>query len=439
MRLQTRIALAAAAAVLAAVALFGAGAYYLISERAYDRLDNSLSDTADRVAQELAGPDVGGRDFAEPPTPGAPAQPTPSAGADPAGTRVQLDPLGRTPPSGPRTVTLQGERYRLLVRALPVGSDGSRRTVAVARPLTDVEQTLDEVALGLVVAAVAAALLATLLAWLIVRRALRPLTRTQQAAESVAASQDPSERVPEGRADEVGLLSRAINRMLGRLEDAQARLRTTLTEQRRFAADASHEMRTPLTALRGDIETMRAHELPPDERAQALSDMAASVDRMDRLVQGLLGLARVDGDDRQAEPVDIGEMIGEIATREELGDVAPDVVVSGDRAALRGMLVNLIDNARSHGAHVSVALRAEPGEAVVEVSDDGPGVPEADRERIFDRFYRAPERRGEPGAGLGLPIARATAERWGGTLRLLPSPSGARFEVRLPRVAATSV
>ena len=433
MRLQTRIALSAAAAVLAAVALFGAGAYYLISERAYDRLDSSLGDTADRVAAELAGPDVGGRDFAEPPTPGEPAQPTPSAGADPAGTRVQLDPLGKTPPSGPRTVTLQGERYRLLVRALPTGSDGSRRTVAVARPLTDVEQTLDEVALGLVVAALAAALLATVLALLIVRRALRPLTRTQQAAESVAASQDPSVRVPEGRPDEVGLLSRAINRMLGRLEDAQGRLRTTLSEQRRFAADASHEMRTPLTALRGDIETMRAHELPPAEREVALSDMAASVDRMDRLVQGLLGLARVDGDDREVERVDVSEMIGEIATRDEIAEVAPDVVVSADRAALRGMLVNLIDNGRNHGGRVSVALRAEPSEAVLEVSDDGPGVPDADRERIFDRFYRAPERRGAPGAGLGLPIARATAERWGGSLRLVPSPSGARFEVRLPR------
>ena len=150
MRLQTRIALSAAAAVLAAVALFGAGAYYLISERAYDRLDSSLGDTADRVAAELAGPDVGGRDFAEPPTPGR-ARPAHARApsADPAGTRVQLDPLGKTPPSGPRTVTLQGERYRLLVRALPTGSDGSRRTVAVARPLTDVEQTLDEVALGL--------------------------------------------------------------------------------------------------------------------------------------------------------------------------------------------------------------------------------------------------------------------------------------------------
>jgi signal transduction histidine kinase len=265
-----------------------------------------------------------------------------------------------------------------------------------------------------------------------VRAALRPLGQARRAAETVAASQDPSLRVPEGRDDEVGGLARAMNRMLARLEDAQGRLRATLREQRRFAADASHEMRTPLTALRGDIETLRAHDLPPAERGEALGDMAASVDRMDRLVEGLLGLARVDGDRAEAEPVDLSEMVAEIAAADECEALAPGVVVSGDRAALRGMLVNLIDNGRRHGGRVSVGVRADGGQAVVVVADDGPGIAPEDRERVFDRFYRAPGRRGAPGAGLGLPIARATAERWGGSLALAPSPAGTRFEVRLP-------
>jgi signal transduction histidine kinase len=410
----TRIALTAAAAVLAAVAMFGVGAYYLISERAYDRVDRSLERTADRVAQGLGA-----------------AEPEPG----PEGTRVEVDPLGRRPPSGPRTVTLAGERFRLLVRALPAGADGGRRTVAVARPLTDVEQTLDEVALGLSIAALAAAALATGLALIVVRGALRPLTQARRAAERVADSQDPSLRVPEGREDEVGGLARAMNRMLARLEDAQGRLRSTLSEQRRFAADASHEMRTPLTALRGDIETLRTHDPPPADRAAALGDMSASVDRMDRLVEGLLGLARVDGDGAAAELVDLGEVVGEIASEEECEQVGAGVVVSGDRAALRGMLHNLIDNGRRHGGRVSVAVLAEDGEAVVRVADDGPGVAEDDRERVFDRFYRAPSHRGTPGAGLGLAIARATAERWGGSVRLVPSAAGARFEVRLPLVS----
>jgi len=430
--LRTRIALSAAAAVLVAVALYAAGAYWLISERAYDRVDRSLSETADRVADELDRPDLGGRDFAEPPTRDAPARPAPEPEPDPAGTRVELDPSGEMDPSGPRTVTLEGEHYRLLVRALEPSADGTRRTVAVARPLTDVEETLDEVGLGLATAALAAALIATGLALLVVRPALRPLAQARTAAERVADSQDPSLRVPEGRADEVGALARAMNRMLSRLEAAQGRLRSTLTEQRRFAADASHEMRTPLTALRGDIETLRRHDPPPAERAETLGDMAASVERLDRLVEGLLGLARVDGDLGEAEPVDLGEMLAEIATAEECASLDSGVVVTGDRAALRGMLMNLIENARIHGGRVSVAVAAENGSAVVRVEDDGPGIAPADRERVFDRFYRAPDRRGTPGAGLGLPIAKATAERWGGSLRLLPSGSGTRFEVRLP-------
>jgi two-component system OmpR family sensor kinase len=429
MRLQTRIALAAGAAVLAAIALFSVGAYQLISERAYDRLDGSLEDTADRVAAEITLPDLGDRDFAEPPTPGAP--PAPAAGPEDDGTRIEVDPAGGATPGGPRTVTLDGDPYRLLVRALPDTGDGAARTVAVARPLTDVQETLDEVALGLGVAAALAALLATGFTLLIARGALRPLIAARRAAETVADSQDPSLRVPEGRADEVGGLARAMNRMLGRLEDAQGRLRATLAEQRRFAADASHEMRTPLTALRGEIEILQAHDPDPAGRAAALDDMARSVERMDRLVEGLLGLARVDGGDTPPERVDLTEMIGEIATADECGPLDP-AAVTGDRAALRGMLVNLIDNGRRHGGAVTVRLAVEGSEAVVHVDDDGPGIAGDDRERVFDRFYRARGRRGTPGAGLGLPIARATAERWGGTLRLVPSDAGSRFEVRLP-------
>ena len=112
------------------------------------------------MAKELRAPDLGGRDFAAPPTPGAPAPPAPDPEPHPAGTRVEVDPPGRWP-GGPRTVTLDGERYRLLVRALGTGADGGRRTVAVARPLTDVEETLDEVALELALAALVAALIAT--------------------------------------------------------------------------------------------------------------------------------------------------------------------------------------------------------------------------------------------------------------------------------------
>ncbi len=431
MRLQTRIALAAGAAVLLAVGLFAVGAYQLISARAYDRLDDSLEDTASRVSREITAPDLGDRDFTEAPSAGAPVQPADEPA--PAGTRVEVDPPGGMDPSGPRTVTLDGERYRLLVRALPVGGDGVSRSVAVARPLTDVERTLDEVALVLGVAAALAALLAVGLTLAISRGALRPLFAARRAAETVADSQDPSLRVPEGRADEVGALARAMNRMLGRLEEAQTRLRDTLAEQRRFAADASHEMRTPLTALRGEIETLQAYDPPPEDRAAALADMARSVERMDHLVEGLLGLARIDGGDAAPEPIDLAAALGNLAGPGETGEIADGVVVVGDRPALRAMVSNLLENARLHGGGGRVSLRAEGDEAVITVADEGPGIAAEDRERVFDRFYRAPGRRSAPGAGLGLPIARASAERWGGTLRLVPSERGAVFEIRLPR------
>ena len=116
----------------------------------------------------------------------------------------------------------------------------------------------------------------------------------QPAAETVAASQDLSVRIPEGRPDEVGRLARSVNQMLERLEDAQGRLTSTLDEQRRFAADASHELRTPLTALKGDIDLLARYDVPEEEREVVLAEMRASVERMGRMVEGLLALARAE-------------------------------------------------------------------------------------------------------------------------------------------------
>jgi signal transduction histidine kinase len=165
-----------------------------------------------------------------------------------------------------------------------------------------------------------------------------------------------------------------------------------------------------------------------------LGEMADSVERMSGLVEGLLALARTEGEAEQvAEPVDLRAVLAEIVhgVDADLGDEPIPVRASPD--ALRALFGNLLDNARRHGDEVEVTLRREGGWAVVVVSDDGPGVAEADRERIFDRFYRAAPLRGTPGAGLGLAIARSAAERAGGSLALLPpTGGGAAFEARLP-------
>jgi signal transduction histidine kinase len=459
MRLSTRLALTAAAAVCVVLAGFALGTYLLIADRARERLDDSLVQTARQFARAASRSELGVKDFEapvstlRPPAKLKPSNPEPAA---PAGTKVQVSeggkPAGAQPSNSPRapalpaarptppvTVVLQGQRYRMLVQRLSPTGDGRQRTIAVARPLADVEATIDQAAWSLGLGALAAALLTIGLALVITRRTLRPLHQVQSAAETVAASQDLSVRIEEGRADEVGRMARAVNLMLERLEGAQDRLTTTLTQQRRFAADASHELRTPLTALKGDIDLLARHRVPEPEREVVLSDMAASVERMGRLVEGLLALARSEGGGDEAE-VDLAEIVVELGTAAEvhMAIEAERAIVRGSPVALSALVGNLLDNARRHGDEVWLTLRVEGSWAVLGVRDDGPGVAEADRERIFDRFYRAPSQRGRPGAGLGLAIARSAAERSGGTLDLLPAEegSGAHFEARLPLARA---
>jgi len=450
-RLSTRLALLAAAGICIAVCGFALGVYLLIERGARDRLDESLVQTAQEFERATNRNELGVRDFAAPPAPvprpkaPAPKNPEPTA---PAGTKVQVneggkpakggsaDPAADLPatstPTPPRTITVDGQRLRLLVHRLPETSDGRQRTVAVARPVDDVEATLNTAKWSLGLGALLASLIAVGFALYITRRTLRPLVQVQSAAETVAASQDLSVRIPEGRPDEVGSLARSVNQMLERLEDAQGQLTATLDRQRRFAADASHELRTPLTALKGDIDLLARHQVPDDEREVVLAEMRASVERMGGMVEGLLALARTEGANAAAAtPVDLAELIGEIARSDE-SELTEPIVVRADPEALRALFSNLIDNGRRFG-DVTVTARTQGGSAVVVVSDDGPGVEEADRERIFDRFYRAAALRGTPGAGLGLAIARSAVERNGGSLTLLPADGrGARFEVRLP-------
>jgi signal transduction histidine kinase len=312
--------------------------------------------------------------------------------------------------------------------------------VAVARPIADLETTLDAAAWSLGLGALLASGVAVGLALMLTRRGLRPLRRMQATAESVAESEDLSVRLDEGRRDEVGALARSVNTMLERLELAQGRLSGALDEQRRFAADASHELRTPLTALAGDIELLRRHRLPEAEREQVLAEMSAAADRMRHLVEGLLALARTEGaGGAGVKAVDLAVVVGETVRPGELDSVLPEpgaAVVAADPDAARALVGNLVDNARRHGGGPRVGLSVEGGQAVLRVGDGGPGIAPAHRARVFDRFYRAPQMRSTPGAGLGLAIARQAAEGAGGSLRLLDAPVGALFEARLPLAPA---
>ncbi|OUD01881.1 sensor histidine kinase [Streptomyces swartbergensis] len=263
--------------------------------------------------------------------------------------------------------------------------------------------------------------------WLVTRRALRPVEGIRSEMAAITASQDLARRVPEPQThDEVARLARTTNETLAALE-------TSVERQRRFVADASHELRSPIASLRTQLEVAAAH---PE-----LLDLDGAVEdtvRLQRLAADLLLLARLDAGERPSDAkVDLAGLAREAAEgRTGVTVDAEPVKVAGSRGQLGRVLANLLDNAQRHArSAVSVSVRREGDLAVVGVADDGDGVPESDRERIFERFVRldAARSRDDGGAGLGLAIARDVAVRHGGTLTAAQGPAGgALFELRLP-------
>ncbi|WP_329053487.1 HAMP domain-containing histidine kinase [Streptomyces violaceus] len=263
--------------------------------------------------------------------------------------------------------------------------------------------------------------------WLVTRRALRPVEGIRSEMAAITQSQDLARRVPEPDThDEIARLASTTNETLAALE-------TSVERQRRFVADASHELRSPIASLRTQLEVAAAH---PE-----LLDLDGAVEdtvRLQRLAADLLLLARLDAGERPNDArVDLAGMAREEAEgRKGVTVDAEPVDVAGSRVQLGRVLANLLDNAQRHArSAVTVSVRREGDLAVVGVADDGDGVPEADRERIFERFVRldTARSRDDGGAGLGLAIARDVAVRHGGTLTAGRGPAGgALFELRLP-------
>ncbi|GGW47640.1 sensor histidine kinase [Streptomyces galilaeus] len=328
------------------------------------------------------------------------------------------------------SATVDGESADYRFAAVEVETeDRGTLTVYAGAPLsterTAVRTALTVMLIGfpLVLAVVAG------VTWLMTRRALRPVEGIRREMAAITASADLARRVPEPDShDEVARLARTTNETLAALEAAVER-------QRRFVADASHELRSPIASLRTQLEVGAAH---PE-----LLDVPGAVEdtvRLQNLAADLLLLARLDAGERPAEArVDMAALAREEAAgRVRVSVDAEPADVSGSRGQLRRVLANLLDNAQRHAREaVTVTVRREGGRAVVAVADDGDGVPEADRERVFERFVRldAARSRDDGGAGLGLAIARDVAERHGGTLTVRGTPEGgALFELRLPAV-----
>ncbi|MEU0912859.1 sensor histidine kinase [Streptomyces althioticus] len=330
------------------------------------------------------------------------------------------------------TATIDGDTEDYRFAAVEVETpDRGRLTVHAGAPLaaehSAVGTALTAMLIGfpLLLGVVAA------VTWLVTGRALRPVEGIRREMAAITASEDLRRRVPEPAThDEIARLARTTNATLAALE-------TSVERQRAFVADASHELRSPIASLRTQLEVAAAH---PE-----LLDLEGAVEdtvRLQNLAADLLLLARLDAGERPAGTrVELAALAREAAEgRQGVTVEAERAETAGSRGQLARVLANLLDNAERHARErITVTVRREGGEAVVGVADDGEGVAEADRERIFERFVRldAARSRDDGGAGLGLAIARDVAVRHGGTLTAGAAPAGgALFELRLPLAGA---
>jgi signal transduction histidine kinase len=301
----------------------------------------------------------------------------------------------------------------------------------------------------LVIAAIVTLIVVAIVSWLVAGRAVRPLVTLAQTTEAIGSTGDLSRRLaPSGSRDEVGLLTTSFNAMLERLQSAQAELGAALAAQQRFVADASHELRTPLSTIRTNAEFLRERpDAAAGDRAEAIADVVSEAERMSRLVDGLLVLARADaGVAIERRPIDVRAVAtGEARRFRPVGRARDDTervhvtaagsaLVSGDADALGRAIRALLDNAFRHGSPpVGITVTSRDGRVQLEVRDAGPGLPAGSEARVFDRFYRADPARSGEGTGIGLSIARAIAEAHGGTIRAASAEGGgAVFTIELP-------
>jgi signal transduction histidine kinase len=433
--LRARVVLAACASIVVAVALLALGVSVLVEDQLRSSLDRSLHDRAAEVARLSVS---------------APALLTAPGALDTStgGEQLSIEVLDRRGRVLARSLALGGSflpaslvgrviasgraeyaddrlrdrSLRLYVAPLPTASGAaSGGAVIVAGTTNEIDETLDRLHLFAALSALVAAALAAIVSLVLVRRAMRPLERLSAGAAEVERTGDTARRLPEPRTrDEVGRLAETLNRMLAALDRARE-------TERRFLADASHELRTPVTALRGNIEYLRRHGPDP----AALEDLELDAARLSTLVDDLLTLSREDVADAFEDEVRLDLIALELGGDDPrlVVDAPAPVRVRGDRAAIERALANLLQNARSYGpsdGRITVAARQSDGVASLSVRDEGPGLTEEEAAHAFERFWR--KRHAGAGAGLGLAIVAATAQRHGGRTRV----RGSEFTIELP-------
>jgi signal transduction histidine kinase len=327
--------------------------------------------------------------------------------------------------------------------------------VEYARTTDNIDSTIGRLWLFLGLGVLGGTALAALAGMAIAGRAMRPISSLTSTARRIATTRDPSQRIPEPeRDDEVGELARTLDQMLRELDAARSETEQMMQLQREFVADASHELRTPLTSVLANLELLQERLTRADagtDEHEMVGSALRSSKRMSRLVSDLLLLARADAG--RASPraeVDLGEVAtAAVAEVRPVADghrltirEAEPVSVQANADELHRLAVNLLDNGVQHtpqGTEIQVAVERRNGDAVLEVSDDGPGIPSGMENQIFSRFVRGAgpaDVAGDSGTGLGLAIVKAVAISHGGEVEAGTSAGGgARFTVRLPASA----
>jgi two-component system sensor histidine kinase MprB len=339
-----------------------------------------------------------------------------------------------------RNVHVGGAHLRVLAEPF-----GSKRAVELALPLTEVDSLLGRLRLILALLVVGGIALAALLGRLVAGTAVAPLKHLTRTTEHVALTQDLSGRIEPTGEDEIGRLATSFNAMLDALERSMNALDASVHAQRQLVADASHELRTPVTSLRTNIEILQqqsAH-MEAGDHSRLLGDVVEQIEEMTGLINDLIELARGEEPDTDAEDMRLDLLVQETVERSRrratptlLTVALEPTIVSGVPARMERAVSNLIDNALKYsppGEPVEISLHGEE----LTVRDHGPGVSAQDLPHVFDRFYRGAEARGRPGSGLGLAIVRQVAIQQGGSVTAEPAPGGGTLmRLRLPGAEA---
>ncbi|GAA2338399.1 HAMP domain-containing sensor histidine kinase [Saccharopolyspora halophila] len=442
--LRNRVTWLAAVCVAGAVALVSVAAFVTVQDSLYQQLDDSLTE---RAVDAANGPLVRTNNLQQVPVAFFVASNFKINVLSADGTAVGPD--RRPPMSYAELAVAKGESQRSLrtdhatnSRVIAVPS-GDRAALVMSTSLKPTQSTLARLSFVLVVMGGAGILLAAAAGTAVAHAGVRPVQRLNAATERVALTGD-LRPIPVTGDDELARLTMSFNGMLSALAESQER-------QRRLVADAGHELRTPLTSLRTNLELLLASakpgapELSEQDRDEMFADVQAQVEELSALVGDLVELAREDAPQAVHEPLELVEVIERALSRARLR--APRVeftvrttpwTMMGDATALERAALNLLDNAAKwspEGGVVRVELFVEEstGMAAFEVADSGPGIAEADRPYVFERFYRSSDARTQPGSGLGLSIVKQVAERHGGSVWAGAAPEGgALLHMSLP-------